>query len=144
MRLGVSNKPQTTGIIILFVGVALLVFTFLNAFLFLQRPLSIIASSDLARIFGESLAPLIQACIHLMYLGVMGWIGSLLTLRSIPLVKQKATHAPPVLSPPTREPLRQVSPPHEEKEEVGVQLIPEPEHEEETEALITAESPKEE
>ncbi|UCD95774.1 MAG: hypothetical protein JSV35_04475, partial [Candidatus Bathyarchaeota archaeon] len=69
MRLGVSNRPQTTGIIILFVGVALLVFTFLNAFLFLQRPVSIIASSDLARIFGEAMAPLIQACIHLMYLG---------------------------------------------------------------------------
>jgi len=143
MRLGVSNKPQTTGIIILFVGVALLVFTFMNAFSFLQRPLSIIASSDLTRIFGEALAPLIQACIHLMYLGIMGWIGSLLTLRSIPLVKQKAAQEPQLQSPPARESIRQTSPTIEEKEEVGVQLIPEPEHEEETEALITAESPQE-
>jgi hypothetical protein len=143
MRLGVSNKPQTTGIIILFVGVALLVFTFMNAFLFLQRPLSIIASSDLASIFGEAMAPLIQACIHLMYLGVMGWIGSLLTLRSIPLVKQKATYAPQVPTPPPKEYKQEATPPMEEKEEVGVQLIPEPEHEEETEVLVTTEDLKE-
>ncbi|MCK4498117.1 hypothetical protein KAU25_02850 [Candidatus Bathyarchaeota archaeon] len=142
MRLG-SNKPQTTGIIILFVGVALLVFTFMNAFLFLQRPLSIVASSNLAQIFGDALAPLIQACIHLMYLGIMGWIGSLLTMRSIPLVRQKATQKLQEPSPPAREYIRQASPPLEEKEEPGVQLIPMPEHEEETEALITTESPKE-
>ncbi|UCD96495.1 MAG: hypothetical protein JSV35_00110 [Candidatus Bathyarchaeota archaeon] len=142
MRLGVSNKPQTTGIIILFVGVALLVFTFLNAFLFLQRPVSIIASSDLARIFGDAMAPLIQACIHLMYLGVMGWIGSLLTLRSIPLVKQKATYAPQVLPPPPKARKHETTP-VEEKEEIGVQLIPEPEHEEETEVLVTTEDLKE-
>lgn len=83
------NKPQLTGIIVLFIGVALLAFTFINAYIFLQTPLSIIASDDLARVFGQALAPLIQACIHLMYLGIMGWIGSLLTIRGIPLVTYK-------------------------------------------------------
>lgn len=87
-----ANKPQLTGIIILLVGVALLAFTFINAFLFLQEPFSIIASGDLARVFGDALAPLIQACIRLMYLGIMGWIGSLLTVRGIPLVIHK--HVP--------------------------------------------------
>lgn len=90
----ITNKPQTTGIIILFTGVALLAFTFINAFLFLQEPLSIIATQDLSRVFGESLAPLIQACIRLMYLGIMGWVGSLLTVRGIPLVTHK--HVPVV------------------------------------------------
>jgi len=89
MPLNIKNKPQLTGIIILFVGVALLAFTFINAYLFLQVPLSIIASGDLARVFGQALAPLIQACIHLMYLGIMGWIGSLLTVRGIPLVTHR-------------------------------------------------------
>jgi len=92
MPIIIANKPQLTGIIILFVGVALLAFTFINAFLFLQEPFSIIASGDLARVFGDALAPLIQACIRLMYLGIMGWIGSLLTVRGIPLVIHK--HVP--------------------------------------------------
>ncbi len=89
MPISISNKPQFTGIIILFIGVALLAFTFINAYLFLQEPFSIIASGDLAMVFGEALAPLIQACIRLMYLGIMGWIGSLLTVRGIPLLKHK-------------------------------------------------------
>jgi len=97
MPIDIANKPQLTGIIILFTGVALLAFTFINAFLFLQEPLGIIATSDLARVFGEALGPLIQACIRLMYLGIMGWIGSLLTIRGIPLI----THKPLPVAAPT-------------------------------------------
>jgi len=114
MPLSIANKPQLTGIIILFVGVALLAFTFLNAYLFLQEPFTILATGDLARVFGEALAPLIQACIRLMYLGIMGWIGSLLTIRGIPLV----THKPvPVVAPvataqakPQPQPAKQLKP----------------------------------
>lgn len=89
MPITINNKPQLTGIIILFIGVTLLAFTFINAFLFLQEPFSIIATGDLAKVFGDALAPLIQASIRLMYLGIMGWIGSLLTVRGIPLVTHK-------------------------------------------------------
>jgi hypothetical protein len=89
MPINMTNKPQLTGILILFIGCGLLAFTFINAFLFLQEPLSIIATGDLARVFGDALAPLIQACVRLMYLGIMGWIGSLLTIRGIPLVTHK-------------------------------------------------------
>ncbi|UCH32183.1 MAG: hypothetical protein JSV05_01995 [Candidatus Bathyarchaeota archaeon] len=91
MPISMTNKPQLTGILILFIGCGLLAFTFINAFLFLQEPLSILATGDLARVFGDALAPLIQACIRLMYLGIMGWIGSLLTVRGIPLVTHKPT-----------------------------------------------------
>lgn len=89
MPVNLSNKPQLIGMLILFVGVTLLAFTFINAYLFLQEPLRIVATSDLAEVFGDALAPLIQACVRLMYLGVMGWIGSLLTVRSIPLITNK-------------------------------------------------------
>ncbi len=89
MSIRMKNKAQVTGIAILFAGVVLLVFTFMNAFLFLLEPLSIVASADLAQVFGEALAPLIQSCVRLMYLGIMGWIGSLLTVRGIPLVKER-------------------------------------------------------
>ncbi len=89
MPINIANKPQLTGIFILAIGVALLTFTFVNAFLFLQEPFGILATGDLARVFGEALAPLIQACIRLMYLGIMGWIGSMLTVRGIPLVTHR-------------------------------------------------------
>jgi len=83
------NKREFSGIIILFIGVALLTFTFLNAYWFLTQNLGLVATGDLINAFGEALAPLIATCIRVMYLGIMGWIGSLLTLRGIPLLTQK-------------------------------------------------------
>jgi len=60
----------------LFAGIGLLAFTFISAYLFLITNPSITGSSDLIDAFGSSLAPLIGASIRIMYLGVMGWIGS--------------------------------------------------------------------
>jgi len=102
MPLSMANKPQLTGIIILFAGVALLAFTFINAYFFLLEPFAILTTSDLSAVFGEALAPLIQACIRLMYLGIMGWIGSLLTVRSIPLVTYKYIPTPAPAPAPTQ------------------------------------------
>ncbi len=110
MPISVHNKPQFTGIIILSIGVALLTFTFVNAFLFLQEPLSMIATGDLARVFGDALAPLIQACIRLMYLGIMGWIGSMLTVRGIPLVTHRPALVAPALSQAQLAPVEQPQP----------------------------------
>ncbi|MFP3984431.1 MAG: hypothetical protein ACLFU9_00195 [Candidatus Bathyarchaeia archaeon] len=95
MPANIANRPQLIGIIILFVGVALLSFTFMNAYLFLQEPFNMIATGDFAKAFGEVLAPLIQASIRLMYLGIMGWVGSLLTVRGIPLVTHRPVPAVP-------------------------------------------------
>jgi len=86
-RNNVMRKTEISGLIILFVGVALLIFTFLNAYWFLTQDIGLIATADLVKAFGEALAPLIATCIRVMYLGIMGWIGSLLTLRGISLSK---------------------------------------------------------
>jgi hypothetical protein len=72
----------------LFAGIGLLAFTFISAYLFLIADSSITASSDLIDAFGSALAPLIGATIRIMYLGVMGWIGSGLTARGVQLVTQ--------------------------------------------------------
>jgi hypothetical protein len=80
------DKVAFSGITVLGIGVALLVFTFISAYGFLTQSLSIIASEDLVRTFGEALAPLIATCIRIMYLGVMGWIGSLLTMRGVAII----------------------------------------------------------
>jgi len=80
------DKVAVSGITVLMVGVALLVFTFISAFGFLTQTLSVIASEDLVATFGQALAPLITTCIHIMYLGVMGWVGSLLTIRGVTII----------------------------------------------------------
>lgn len=84
------DKIGFSGIIVLMIGVALLIFTFISAYGFLTESLSIIASEDLVQTFGEAFAPLIATCIRVMYLGVMGWIGSLLTIRGVTII----AHAP--------------------------------------------------
>jgi apolipoprotein N-acyltransferase len=80
------DKIALSGITVLMIGVALLIGTFLSAYGFLTQSLSIIASQDLVQTFGEALAPLIATCIRIMYLGVMGWIGSLLTIRGVTII----------------------------------------------------------
>jgi len=80
------DKIALSGITVLMIGVALLIGTFVSAYGFLTQSLSIIASEDLVRTFGEALAPLIATCIRIMYLGVMGWIGSLLTIRGVTII----------------------------------------------------------
>jgi len=84
------DKIALSGMAVLIIGVALLIFTFISAYGFLTEGLSIIASEDLMQTFGAALAPLIATCIRIMYLGVMGWIGSLLTIRGITVI----AHAP--------------------------------------------------
>jgi hypothetical protein len=83
-------KDNISGIayVTLFTGIGLLAFTFISAYLFLIADASITASSDLVDAFGSALAPLIGASIRIMYLGVMGWIGSTLTARGVQLVIQ--------------------------------------------------------
>jgi outer membrane biosynthesis protein TonB len=94
------ERAEISGLMVLFIGVALLAFTFLNAYWLLSENINIIASQDLMTAFGEALAPLMAAVIRIMYLGIMGWIGSLLTLRGIPLV----THTRTQVSQPTQSP----------------------------------------
>jgi len=83
-----TDKALASGYVTLFIGVALLAFTFVSAYLFLSNDPSIVGSPDLVAVFGDALAPLIVTCIRVMYLGVMGWIGSVLTIRGVQLVTQ--------------------------------------------------------
>jgi len=90
-----GDKALVSGYVTLFIGVALLAFTFASAYLFLSNDPSITGSSDLVAVFGDALAPLILTCIRVMYLGVMGWIGSMLTIRGVQLVTQLKREAKP-------------------------------------------------
>jgi len=82
------EKVETSALIVLFLGVLLLAFTFFSAYGFLVGSLTILASSDLTELFGRALAPLIEAIIRILFLGVMGWIGSILTIRAVQMLKK--------------------------------------------------------
>lgn len=89
------DKAEISGYATLFTGVALLAFTFVSAYLFLSSSPTITGSPDLVTVFGVALAPLIETCIRIMYLGVMGWIGSVLTIRGVQLITQLKHEAKP-------------------------------------------------
>ena len=80
----------TSGVTVLAIGLALLIFTFVSAYLFLNESLQIVSSQDLVQTFGDALAPLIATCIRVMYLGVMGWIGSIVTIRGVTIMSNTA------------------------------------------------------
>jgi len=81
-----AKRIEISGYATLIVGIVLLVVTFFNAYLFLIGVLNIPTSGDLMAVFGETLAPLIEAAIRAIYLGIMGWVGSILTRRGVQVI----------------------------------------------------------
>ena len=116
------DKIAISGITVLGIGVALLVFTFFSAYGFLTADLSPISTQDLVQTFGESLGPLIAAAIHIMYLGVMGWIASLITIRGVTIM----INAPKAAGVPQAPPAPQQAPqPQKRKAEQEAEVKPE-------------------
>jgi hypothetical protein len=79
------KSVKVSGYFVLFLGVGLLLVTFIVAFSSIQ--VNVIISSP-ERAISEALASLLSACIKAMFLGVMGWVGSILTLRGVALLKE--------------------------------------------------------
>jgi hypothetical protein len=93
MEMRIDNI-EVSGFVILFVGVGVLLFTVYNAFLLMVGVLEIEwGSEDLMRFFGEALAPLIVYAVKALYLGIMGWIGSILTRRGVQILTFKREEA---------------------------------------------------
>jgi hypothetical protein len=80
------DKIALSGITVLAIGVALLVLTFGSAFGFLSHVMQILSTSDITQTFGNALSPLIASAIRIMYLGVMGWVASLITIRGVTII----------------------------------------------------------
>jgi len=77
------ESVKVSGFVVLFVGVAVLLFTFYSAYQFLLEAGITTGEGGLMEIFGETLGPLIDTCMKAIYLGIMGWIGSILTRRGV-------------------------------------------------------------
>ena len=92
-----EDKAMMIAYVTLFTGIGLVAFTFISAYIFLIGSPAIAASSDIVDVFGKALAPLIRGSIRIMYLGIMGWIGSGLTARGVQLITQLKRLARPEL-----------------------------------------------
>lgn len=122
------DKVALSGMTVLMIGVALLVFTFISAYTFLTQRLSIIASEDLVQTFGEALAPLIATCIRIMYLGIMGWVGSLLTIRGVTIIAYTPKTPPAIAKKPPPQQKTVAHPQKTKTEKPHEKIKPEPEH----------------
>ena len=89
------ESSEASGVAVLLIGIALLVTTFIDAYLFLREDVSIMPIYGLMAAFSEALAHLVESCIRIMYLGLMGWIGSTLTMRGITVLSQVKPEAKP-------------------------------------------------
>jgi len=82
------ETSEKLGITVYVIGMILLTATFIDAYLFLTENISILPVPNLIAAFGEALAPLIEASIRILYLGVMSWIGSTITMRGVTVLLQ--------------------------------------------------------
>jgi len=80
------DSVKASGFTVFFIGVALLLFTFVVAYQLLTGVLEIPSTGGFESLFGGALAPLITYAIRALYLGIMGWIGSILTRRGVQTV----------------------------------------------------------
>lgn len=138
----ISDNTEVVGIIVLFIGVILLALTFSSAYGFLSGKLQILASADLTELFGRAMAPLIEAIIHILYLGIMGWIGSILTIRGVQLLKKEKAAPPP--QPQTSQVSRQqIKPEIRQQSPATPSASPAPEQKAETKQVAEAPRPAE-
>ena len=111
------DRNEIIGLVILSIGLVFLILTFYMAFLFLTEELKIITHSDLVKALGEILGPIAEAIIRIMFLGVMGWIGSLTTIRGMQFLRIKRPPEPkPVPQPPEIRPPKTPEPPPPKEE----------------------------
>jgi hypothetical protein len=76
------SNAGTFGTVTCVIGIALLLFTFVVAYLLLHNEVGI----DLADIT-SSMNNLLYAAVQGLFLGIMGWVGSILLLRGIEFMK---------------------------------------------------------
>ncbi|MCW3979068.1 MAG: hypothetical protein NWF12_04915 [Candidatus Bathyarchaeota archaeon] len=79
----INLTVKISGFAALAIGAGLLVFTFMTAYGFLKGLIELSLPGDIMGAFGEALAPLIDTGIKAIFLGIMGWTGSILSRRGV-------------------------------------------------------------
>jgi hypothetical protein len=76
------------GITILLTGIALLLITFVIASIHLQGEINVLPVPSFLSFFGKAFSPLIEASIRVLYLGIMGWIATTVTVKGLNVLLQ--------------------------------------------------------
>ncbi len=84
-----GDKVTRTGTVVLITGLVFIGTAFAGAVFFLCEALPVVYSYNSAVIMGETLAPLTTTACRILYLGIMVWIGSLVTNRGVTLLTGK-------------------------------------------------------
>lgn len=124
MLKNLKEKGNRAGITVLGIGITLLTITFVSACIFLTENLQT-ATQGVDQIFGATLQSLIGASIRVMYLGIMGWIGSLVTIRGVNIITQTASKPQPDAQPHANAKLKREEKPeatHAEPELIAIPL----------------------
>ncbi len=82
------ERTELAGFILLGIGTVLLILTFYMAFTLVVSELGMLPAPNLSEAIGEILGPITEAIIKVMYLGVMGWTGSIAAIRGIQLIRE--------------------------------------------------------
>jgi hypothetical protein len=82
------KSSEASGITILLAGIALLLTTFIVASIHLYGDISVLPVPSLMSAFGEGFSPLIEAAIRVLYLGLMGWIASIVIAKGLTALLQ--------------------------------------------------------
>jgi hypothetical protein len=77
------KSSEASGVTILLAGITLLLITFVVACIHLYGDISVLPVPSLMASFGEGLSPLIEAVIRVLYLGLMGWIASIVIAKGV-------------------------------------------------------------
>jgi hypothetical protein len=88
----INLTVRISGFATLAIGVGLLVVTFMTAYGFLKGLLGLQLPGDILSAFGEALAPLIDTGIKAIFLGIMGWTGSILSRRGVQILISSIEH----------------------------------------------------
>jgi hypothetical protein len=77
------KSSEASGVTILLAGITLLLITFVVACIHLYGDISVLPVPSLMASFGEGLSPLLEAVIRVLYLGLMGWIASIVIAKGV-------------------------------------------------------------
>lgn len=89
------EKPELVAYIMIATGLGLLILTFIIAALMLMSVVGIATAQDISKALGWILGPIAEAVIKIMFLGIMGWTGSIATMRGIQLYRESKPPAHP-------------------------------------------------
>jgi len=83
---------KVSGVALMFIGLGLLIFTFWMAYILLTEALRIVpwvfGEETITEMFGRVMGPIVRVTVSAVFLGIMGWVGSILVGKGVDAFKK--------------------------------------------------------